>query len=68
MSVFIPLTHSRSGEKLYIRADQILVIRVKEGKTLVITTERGIYVNEDADMVRDTTDSILAIMYAGREL
>lgn len=57
--MFIKLTHQKTGEKLYIRASHIHTIREKEGMTLIVTSERGMYVNEDADMIKDTIESIL---------
>jgi hypothetical protein len=57
--MFVKLTHTHSGEKIYIRADKINVIRQKVGKTLVITDENGQYYNEDAELIKDTVESIM---------
>jgi hypothetical protein len=61
MSLFITVTHAHSGEKMFIRADKVDTIRVKEGRTLIITPERGMYVLEPAELVRDSVDAILLL-------
>jgi uncharacterized protein YlzI (FlbEa/FlbD family) len=60
--MFIQLTHTYSGEKIFVRADQIHTIRQKEGKTLVITHNKGMYVDESVELVKDTVESILGVM------
>ncbi|EJW13966.1 hypothetical protein M5X02_31625 [Paenibacillus alvei] len=60
--MFVHLTHSHSGEKILIRADEIHTIRVKEGRTLVIG-KRGYYVNEDPYLVEQLVEAVVSSMH-----
>ncbi|WP_090739418.1 hypothetical protein [Paenibacillus sp. Mc5Re-14] len=58
--MFVKLTHDYSGEMMYVKADTIHTIRVKEDGRTLIVGERGMYVREDADLVRDMVEAIVS--------
>jgi hypothetical protein len=65
--MFVELTHTKSNEKMFIRADKVIVVRQKGEKTLVIVTGvGGMYVNEDATLIKDTVECIVSAMLANK--
>lgn len=62
--LFIELTHSYSGQKVYVRADTIHTVRDKDGKTLVLSSDRGQYVDESPKEVVDKIEKAINSSYA----
>jgi uncharacterized protein YlzI (FlbEa/FlbD family) len=60
--MFIQLTHTNSGDKILVRADLVESIRQKEGKTLIVTTTRGMYVNESVEWIRHLVETTIKEM------
>ncbi|MGG4105107.1 hypothetical protein AAXB25_14420 [Paenibacillus lautus] len=56
--MFIPVTHYYSGERMFIPASIVTLIREKEGKTLIVA-DRGMYVTEDAVLIKDMIEAVL---------
>lgn len=57
--MFIPVTHYYSGERTFVLANSVTMIREKEeGKTLIVA-DRGMYVTEDAVLIKDMIEAVL---------